>query len=339
MSEATVTVIGAGVIGTSIGLALKKQDKPPHLIVHDKEPKNTRQAMQMGAFDKSDWNLINACESADLIILAIPGADIKSTLKAIAPYLKKDAIISDTAQTKHDIIAIAAEILPEPVHFVGGNPIVTAPPGPENARADLFQKSLYCLTPSAGVLPDAVQLMEDFVQLIGATPFYLDSAEHDGLMSGINSLPTLFGVALLRTVSQAPSWVEMRKLAGGLFSQVTSGVVGDPDSLAAGLLNNQESNLRWLDGAIESLQQLKSLIQAGDLEAMAKFLDEAFMVRLNWQKDFKEKKLSNLYEPIAAPVDQPGMFQRMFGFGGLRGSKRGGKDKEADKEKQKSSRP
>lgn len=338
MSEATVTVIGAGVIGTSVGLALKKNDKPPYLIVHDKDPKNTRQAMKMGAFDKSEWNLINACEPADLIILAIPGADIKSTLEAIVPYLKKDAIISDTNQTKSDIVAIAAEVLPDHVHFVGGDPIVTAPPGPEHATADLFQKSLYCLTPSPNVLPDAVQLMEDFVELIGATSFYLDPVEHDGLMGGVNMLPTLLSVALLLSVSQATSWVEMRKLAGGLFSQVTSGAVGDPDTVAAGLLNNKESNLRWLDSTMESLQDLKMLIKAGDPEALAKTLDEAFVLRFNWQKDFEEKKLSNLYEPAAASADEPGMFQRMFGFGGLLGSRRGKKDEDPDKDTQKSGR-
>ncbi len=338
MSEATVTVIGAGVIGTSMGLALKKNEKPPHLIVHDKDPKNTRQAMKMGAFDKSEWNLINACEPADLIVLAIPGADIKPTLEAIVPYLKKDAIISDTNQTKSDIVAIAAEILPDHVHFVGGNPIVTAPPGPEHATADLFQKRLYCLTPSPNVLPDAVQLMEDFIELIGATPFYLDPVEHDGLMGGVNTLPILLSVALLQSVSQAASWVEMRKLAGGLFSQVTSGAAGDPDTVAAGLLNNKESNLRWLDSTIESLQDLKTLVKAGDPEALAKTLDEAFVLRYNWQKDFEEKKLSNLYEPAAASVEEPGMFQRMFSFGGLLGSRRGKKDEDPDKDTQKSGR-
>lgn len=323
MSDVIVTIIGGGVIGTSLGLALKRHDDPPQLVLHDKDPKNTRQAMKMKAFDKSEWNLINATEPADLIVLAIPSAEIKSTLEAIAPYLKKDAIISDTAQTKQNVVNMATELLPDHVHFVGGHPIVSALPGPENAQADLFEKSLYCLTPTAKVLPDAVQLLEDFVSLIGATSFYLDAQEHDGLMSGVNLLPTLLGVSLINGVSKQSSWGEMRKLAGGLFAQVTSGAVGDPDSITASLLQDKDNTLRWLDISIEELQTLKAKISNDDPEDLAKSLDESIVLRYNWQKDFSEKRLSNLMEPIAASVDEPGMFQRMFGMGSLFKGRRG----------------
>jgi prephenate dehydrogenase len=322
MSDVIVAIVGTGVIGTSIGLALKRNDDPPTLVGHDKESKHTRQAMKMGAFDKTEWNLINATEPADLIILALPATEIKATLEAIAPHLKKDVIITDTSESKQDVVAIASEILPPHAHFVGGNPIISAPPGPENARADLFEKHLYCLTPAAKVLPDAVQLMEDFVALIGATTYYLDPAEHDGLMSGIHSLPILLSTALIMGVSGQPSWVEMRKLAGGLFSQAASGAEGDPDVIANRLLVNKESALRWLDIAVDALSDLKRLIDAEDREGLAKTLDEAIVTHLNWKQDFEANKLSNLQEPTASmPRDEPGMFQRIF-FGNLFGARR-----------------
>ncbi|MEM7033042.1 MAG: prephenate dehydrogenase [Chloroflexota bacterium] len=332
MSDVIISIIGAGVIGTSLGLALKLNDDIPQLVVHDKEAKNVRKAMEMKAFDKSEWNLINATEPADLIVLAIPSAEIKPTLEAIAPYLKQDAIISDTNQTKGEIMTMAQGILPDHVHFVGGNPIVSADPGPENARSNLFEKRLYCLTPSPKVLPDAVQLLEDFVALIGATTFYLDPQEHDGLMSGISTLPTLLGVALLNGVSDQPSWVEMRKLASGLFSQVTSGVVGDPDSIAADILHKPENTLRWLDIALESLTDLRTTIEANDPEVLAQTLDKAFVTRHNWQKDFANKQLSNLTEPMVdGRIDEPGVFQRMLGFGGMFSSRRAREQQNKDK--------
>ena len=317
MSDVIVAVVGTGVIGTSIGLALKRNDDPPTLVGHDKEPKHTRQAMKMGAFDKSEWNLINATEPADLIVLALPATEIKATLEAIAPHLKQDVIITDTSESKQDVMAIASEVLPPHAHFVGGNPIVSVPPGPENAQADLFENQLYCLTPAVNVLPDAVQLMEDFVALIGATTYFLDPAEHDGLMSGIHTLPTLLSTALIRGVSRQPSWVEMRKLAGDLFSRMTSGAEGDPDVIANRLLVNKESTLRWLDISVDALTDLKRLIETEEQEGLAKTLDEAIVTRLNWQKDFEANKLSNLREPTAAmPENEPGMFQRIF-FGNL----------------------
>ena len=331
MSDAIVAVIGAGVIGTSIGLALKRNENVAKLIVHDKEPAHTRQAMKMGAFDQSEWNLINATEPADLIILAIPSPEIKATLEAIGPYLKQDAIISDVSESKQDILAMAGEILPDQVHFVGGNPIVSAPPGPENARADLFEKNLYCLTPAAGLIPEAVQLLDDLIHLIGATAYYLDPAEHDGLMSGVNLLPTLLSTALVNGVSRQPAWVEMRRLAGGLFAQVASGASGDPDAVVNRLLANKANTLRWLDISIEILADLKKLIDADDQEELAQQLDDAFVTRINWQKDFSEARLSNLIEPLSqTTIDEPSMFQRMFSFGGL--FKRGQKKDEVGQE-------
>jgi prephenate dehydrogenase len=277
--------------------------------------------MKLSAFDKSEWNLINACEESDLIILAIPTPEIKPTLEALAPYLKQDAIISDTAQSKQAIVKMAVDILPDHVHFVGGNPIVSLQPGPENSGAAAFDKALYCLTPSPRVLPEAVQLLEDFVYLIGATPFYLDPIEHDGLMAGVNTMPTLLSVALINSLSEPKSWHEMRKLAGGIFSQVASGAAGDPDSVAEASINTKATTLHWIDAVTANLQNLKDVIQADDAEALAEAIDKAVVTRLNWQKDFDEKKLSNLYEPpTSTKVDEQGMFQRLFGFnlGGLR---------------------
>ena len=79
MSDFTITIIGTGVIGTSIGLALKQQKDPMRVLGHDKDLTYAQAGVKMGAFDKAEWNLVNACEKADLIILAIPFNGIRST--------------------------------------------------------------------------------------------------------------------------------------------------------------------------------------------------------------------------------------------------------------------
>lgn len=112
MSNVKITIIGVGAIGTSLGLALKQTDDPPRLIAHDKDPLHTRQALKMGAFDKSEWNLINAVDNADLIVLALPADAVRPTLEAIAADLKPDAVLTDTLSTKADILQMATELLP-----------------------------------------------------------------------------------------------------------------------------------------------------------------------------------------------------------------------------------
>ncbi len=316
MSDVTITVIGAGAVGTSLGLALQQLEDSPQLIGHDKDPLHTKQAVKMGAFDKSNWNLINACADADLIVLAIPANEIESTLTAIANDLKEDAIVSDTAQTKADIIKMAESILPKHVHFVGGNPIVSpAGNGPAYARADLFQDTLYCLTPSPSVVPEAIKLLEDMVTLIGGTPFYLDPLEHDGLVCGVNDLPALLSIALTHTVSEPQAWQEARKLAGALFSQVSTGATGDPDALAATFLNNRNNLTRWIDTTIQTLQTAKSLLEEGEAEALAQFVDRAVVARTNWQKDFEANALSNLHATGKETVEKPNLFKQLLGFG------------------------
>jgi len=316
MSDVIVTIIGAGAIGASLGLALKQLDDAPQLIVHDKEPEHTKLAMKMEAFDKGEWNLINACEKADLIVLAIPTAEIRPTLEAIAPYLKQDAILSDTAQTKQNIIEMAEEILPDHVHFVGGNPIVAASGhGPEAARSDLFKNAIYCLTPTASVAPEGVKLLEDMVALVGAVPFFLDPVEHDGLMSGIVGLPTLLSIALVHSVSRPASWKEMRKLAGGLFSQVSSGAEGDPDSLVEEFLAGKANVVRRLDASIASLQIMKEMVEAGQSEALAELVDQSLVTREEWQRDFEKKRLSDLDPSGKFEVEKPGLIKQLLGVG------------------------
>ncbi|MFQ5578261.1 MAG: prephenate dehydrogenase [Anaerolineae bacterium] len=315
MSDVTITIVGAGAVGTSLGLALKTLEDPPRLIAHDKKSEHARQAMKLNAFDKSEWNLINACDRADLIILALPAAEIRPTLEAIAADLKPDAIISDTAQIKAPLDQIARTILPEHAHFVGGNPIVSTPgSGPQHANAGLFKNALYCLTPAPNVAPEAVKLLEDMVRLIGATPFYLDPLEHDGLMSAVNDLPTLLSLALVNSVGESASWPEMRKLAGGLFSRVSAGAAGDPDSLAEILLNNKTNLLRQLDNSAEALRTLRDLIQTGQTETLAQYIDRAVVTRANWQNEFEANTLSSLV-PKQQPVQKPNVFKQLFGLG------------------------
>ncbi len=316
MSDTTITVIGAGLIGVSLGLALKQSENAPTLIIHDKEPAHSREAIKRGAFDKSHWNLLNACENADLIVLAIPTAGIKPTLEALAADLKEGVIITDTAPTKADVIKTAASVLPPHAHFVGGNPVVSATnSGPKNAHANLFKNALYCLTPTANTPPKAINMLEAVIQLIGATPFFLDPLEHDGLMSGVESLPALLSLALVQSVTRPPSWREMRKLAGGTFSLVSSGAGGDPDSLAATFIHNKENILRQARQTINTLNALTELIETADHEALTEAIDQVIVARDAWQSDFEAQNLSNLAPRSSVKLERPGLFNQLFGFG------------------------
>ncbi len=317
MSNFTITIVGAGVIGTSMGLAIKQEKDAPRLVAHDKELSNARAAVKKGAFDKAEWNLINACEQADLIILAIPFDGIRPTLEAIASDLKEGVVISDTATTKAPLLAWADELLPETVHFVGGNPIVhTAGSGYDHASADLFRQKLYCLTPAPSANEEAVQLMVGLANLLGAKPYFLDATEHDGLVTAVEHLPTLISAALVNTLSNEGSWREIRKLAGGLFEQVSSGATGDPDGIKEALLAGHDSLLHWLDAYIVQLYHLRTLLadQDSSEETLAELLDKAIVERQNWLTDYQGGRFVDP-ELISPDIKKPGLMRQLLGIG------------------------
>ncbi len=278
-----VTIIGLGRIGTSIGLALKQSDLDLHIIGHDKEPGHTRTARTRKAIDKGVWNLPRSVEGSDLVILALPLSAIRETLKYIAQDLRPNAVVMDTAPLKAPVLRWAEETLPEGVHFVGGHPIVRdISPGPENARADLFQNEIFALCPSPRTNAKAVRLVSDVVGLLGAKPLFLDPHEHDSMMAAVEHLPQLVGLILGQTVTQEAAWREMRKLAGGQFEASTYMSAGSPEEVAAQIAANREHLLTWLGMFRRTLQQWETWMETGNEGAIADVARAVLDARDTW---------------------------------------------------------
>jgi len=318
MSKPRITIVGLGLIGGSIGLALRQAGNDYEVVGHDREHAVASKARKLGAVSKTEWNLISACEGADLIIIATPVVAIKETLTAIAPYLKPGCLVTDTGSIKGPVVAWAKEILPDTVNFVGGNPIVSQegslPTGIEGARADLFQGGLYCLTPLPEAAPQAVQLATDLVHLLGAKPFFLDAAEHDGLVAGVDHLPFVLSAALLGTTITSPAWREMRKLAGDAFQSVTRFSSSDAATYRDACLTNGENIVRWIDACLARLEELREVIAAQEAEKLEETFEEAMSVRDRWLRDKADGRWE-LAEEISASPPQQGFLRRLVGLG------------------------
>ncbi len=317
MSKPRITIVGLGFIGGSIGLALHQAEAEFEVVGHDREHAVARQAKKIGAVDKTDWNLVSACEDADLIVIAIPVGGIKDTLAAIGLYLKPGCLITDTASIKTPVIEWAEEILPEEVNFVGGDPIVAnagTAEGIDAASADLFSGAVYCLTPAAGAAPDAVRLASDFAYLLGAKPYFLDPLEHDGLMAGVDHLPFVLSTALLSVTTESASWREMRRLAGGAFENATRFASADPTTYRDACLVNRENIVRWIDDCSGKLDELKETILAGDAEELERVFEEAMIARQKWLKAREE---GNWEGQSPEMPTMTGFMGQLFGLGRL----------------------
>jgi len=307
-----------GFIGGSIGLALHQAGSDFEVLGHDRERNAAAQARKIGAVDKTDWNLISACEDADMIVIAIPVGGIRDTLVAIGPYLKAGCLVMDTATTKVQVVKWAEEILPREVHFVGGDPVVGdgGAAGIDAARADLFSGAIYCLTPAANAAPDAVRLASDFVSLLGGVPYFLDPLEHDGLMAGVDHLPFVLSAALLGVTTESAAWREMRKLAGGVFEDATRFASADPTTYRDACLVNSENIVRWIDVCSARLTELRETILARDSEKLGQVFEAALVARQKWLAARAEGNWEG-QQPLELP-GAVGFMGQLFGLGGLK---------------------
>jgi prephenate dehydrogenase len=286
----------------------------------------SRRALKLGAVEKTEWNLIAACETADAIFLAAPAAAIRQTFEAIAPYLKKGVVISDTASTKQQVIAWADELLPEHANFVGGDPVLPDGASRDTPSAGLFDKGIYCLCPSVRASPESVEFVSAVASGFGSQPFFLDAVEHDGLVAGSEHLPLLATAALIAGTQESPSWREMRKIANVGYEAIVNLLPGTAPVYAGACLTNAENLTQWLDQYIEKLEGIRKSLAAKDEKAINALFEAAVAGGDKWKSERKRAQW-DLGEVAAPATEQPGFIRQTFLGGGFK------RKPPADKEK------
>lgn len=311
-----VTVIGLGQIGTSIGLALAGRANIRR-VGHDREPDVMKQARARGAFDDVVYNLPASVEKADVVLLCLPLDQVEDTLKHIAADLRPDAVVLDVAPLKSAVSGWFAQHIPPGRHYIGLvpaiNPQILLEParGVQAARADLFARATIGIAPPPGARPEAVQLAEDLVRLLGGDPLFLDLPEADGMMTTAHTLPQLVSAALLNATVGQPGWQETRRFAGRSYAFATSGL--GEESLAAlkqALLLEPEKTARALDLMIGALTHLRDAIREGDEPDLERRLRLAFEDQAAWQK---ERQQAVWERPQTQPIERENPFKRLFG--------------------------
>ena len=278
-----VVIIGLGLIGGSIGLALKQTNEPGWEIVgYVRHSEAASVALKLRAVDRVEMNLEHAVDKADLVIIATPVLTIREILSQIASCLSPGCIVTDTASTKLEVMKWAEELLPATVDFIGGHPMA----GKETysiqaAEAKLFHGCAYCLTPVKKTSPQTVDKVVKIVGKLGAMPLFIDAQEHDNLVAGISHLPVLISAALVSATSQDSSWDRMSKLAASGYRDLTRLASGNPEVNAHICLTNRQAIIHWIDEFTKELSRYRQLVSAGN-EHLERALIEASRARREW---------------------------------------------------------
>jgi prephenate dehydrogenase len=278
-----VAIIGLGLIGGSIGLALRQGKKSSWEIAgHSRRRKTIAKALSIGAIDRGETNLKDAVRRAELVIIATPVLTVKGILSEIAPHLSSGCIVTDSGSTKVQVMKWAEELLPPTVNFIGGHPMAGRETyGIEAAEADLFGGCTYCLTPSEKASPESIDTVVAMTRKLGAMPLLIDPQEHDKLVAGISHLPILLSAALVSVTTRNPSWPKMSKLAASGYHDFTRLASGNPEVNSHICLSNQEAIIDWIDGFSQDLERYRQLVAEGD-KGLEQALAEANKARQEW---------------------------------------------------------
>jgi prephenate dehydrogenase len=196
-----ICLVGVGLIGGSIGMALLQRERDVEVVGVDVEPSALAAAVRQEAVHRDTTDLAEGVSGADLVVLACPPAQIGPAVRAMAPYLAPGAVLTDVASTKQVPVREIQAALPARAAYLGGHPMA----GSERAgiaAADpyLFENAVWALTPTARTTAQAMELVHWLVACVGAHPVLLSPSEHDLAVAAASHLPYLAAVALIHTL-------------------------------------------------------------------------------------------------------------------------------------------
>ena len=324
---AKLAVIGTGLIGTSIALALKQAKiRNLELVGTDHDSAARAGAQERNAFHRVENRLSATVRDADVVILAMPVMAMQQTLEAIAPELPEGCVVTDVGSSKRLVLDWAEQYLPREVQFVGGHPMAgKETSGPEAADADLFRGKAYCIVPSSRATQQAVSEVTAIAEAVGARPFFIGVEEHDSYVAAASHLPFLMSVALVGCTSKSVNWEDIAQLASTGYRDLTRLASGDAVIHRDICMSNPEPIVAWIDAFIRELYEVRKLLDDGSDssgEDIKQVFEQASDARAQW--------LAGLVTPLARqqlrapeiPSFSENMGQMLLGQKGMEAQRR-----------------
>ena len=279
-----VCIIGLGLIGGSIGLAMKRSKISNQIIGFARSNSTLKRAIELGLVDKVKDNLEDAVNDCDLIILATPLSTFKKLVEEMSPFLKKDCIITDTGSAKLTVIEDLKDILPNGVEFVPGHPIAgTEESGPDAGFAELFDNRWCILTPTEDNSSNAVDLVKDFWESIGSKVEIMDPMHHDKVLAITSHIPHLIAFNIVGTANNLANVTEKEvvKYSAGGFRDFTRIAASDPKMWSDIFTYNSDAVLEMLDLFSNDLAKLKAAVIKKDSDLLFSNFEKTREVRKN----------------------------------------------------------
>lgn len=267
MDKTKLTIIGCGLIGGSIALALRR--RRPEWRIACLDLAERLPALQEAGIGDEIGTLENAAGSladSSIVLVATPVQSIPETIARIAPHLRPGAIVSDVGSTKNQVMTEVRALMPPGTHFIGGHPMAgSEQSGVEAADPLLFSERVYVLCPYPDTPPEALLAMLELAESLMARPITIDPAEHDRIMAIVSHLPQLVAVALMHAAQTADATHTMLEaLAGRGFLDMTRLAASDFGVWKGILETNREAIMEAIGRFENSLDLLRDRVAEGN---------------------------------------------------------------------------
>ncbi len=266
-----ITIIGVGLIGGSMGLAIKKRKLAKKIIGVAKHAQTLKKARLLGAIDQGRLDLKEAVKGSELVILATPIYSVIEIARSIAKYLDKGSIVIDVGSTKRLIVKELEKILPKDINFVGGHPLAgSEQKGVDSANCDLFENSAWIVTKTRKTKLKALAKIKSFLGALGARVLVTSPDRHDKIVSEISHLPHILASSLVNNTRY-----EYLPLVASGFRDTTR--IASSDSLIWKdiCLSNKKEIINAMEKFIFSLSSLKRLIREGNAKKILREFKKA----------------------------------------------------------------
>jgi len=276
-----LAIIGVGLIGGSLALALRRQGMVGEVVGIGRGEANLRRGVELGVIDRYSLDPCEGVRGADLIFIATPVCTIAGIIARIAPFLSPGAIVTDGGSVKEEIVAASEPLMPSGTFFVGGHPIAgTEHSGVEAAFADLYENRRCILTPTPQTDPTALALVSRIWEAAGSQVVLMDVHKHDRVLAAISHLPHMVAYSLVNAVGGYDRFDEsiLRYSAGG-FRDFTRIASSDPVMWRDIALMNREALLEMMDFFADSLSHLRRLVAAGESDGLERFFADSKELR------------------------------------------------------------
>jgi prephenate dehydrogenase len=278
-------VIGTGLIGGSLCLALKQTGSCKNIVGAGRSEETLLKAQQLNIIDSYELNISDAVKDADLIFVSVPLGAMETVFEKIAAGLAAsenyNAVITDAGSSKQQVQVLADRIFAEhATRFVAGHPIAgTENSGPDAAFAELYKDRRVILTPTENTDTDAIELVTRLWQQVGAAVETMDAEHHDKVLAATSHLPHVLAFGLVHCLENMEDIEDVFRFAAGGFRDVTRIASSDPTMWRDICLNNQAPLLDMMKRYKVELDMLYNALEAGDGDKLIDVFQRAKQTR------------------------------------------------------------